>query len=386
MKIVQICLCGSYNPKMGYQDNILPKYYVRLGYECVTIASQYFRDKDTIVQDKEHRIILENKSELIRIPNKYRLPYKWNRITRLYSGLYGILVKEKPDIIFLHNFQFLSVYDVIRYCKENENVKVFADSHTDYVNSATNWLSKNILHKIVWRHLAKKLEPYVIKFWGVTEQRCIFLKDVYKIPYKKVDLLVMGADDDKINFKESSVIRNKIRESLSITKGDFMIITGGKIDKKKNIHSLLEAVNEITCTDIKLVLFGDISKEMGSVIDIMLQNPRVKFIGWVDADRVYDYFLASDLGVFPGTHSVLWEQAVGTGLPCIFKDWDGMHHLDVGGNCIFIDKTDKNNIKENILNIYKDKEKYENMERIAKLEGVNKFSYYQIAKKSINES
>ena len=118
-------------------------------------------------------------------------------------------------------------------------------------------------------------------------------------------------------------------------------MTGGRIDKRKNIHKLLRAVSELNEPKIKLILIGVPNKEMTETINTLLDPKYARAIGWVNPDSIYDYFLASDLGVFPGTHSVLWEQAVGTGLPCIFHEWPGMTHVDIGGNCVFIKNGDK---------------------------------------------
>ena len=55
--------------------------------------------------------------------------------------------------------------------------------------------------------------------------------------------------------------------------------------------------------------------------------------------------MASDLCAFPGTHSVLWEQACACGLPGVFRDWEGMHHVDVGGNAVFLKDASAEGIK-----------------------------------------
>ena len=34
---------------------------------------------------------------------------------------------------------------------KNPNVKIFVDNHADFSNSATNWLSLEILHKKIWK-------------------------------------------------------------------------------------------------------------------------------------------------------------------------------------------------------------------------------------------
>lgn len=51
-----------------------------------------------------------------------------------------------------------------------------------------------------------------------------------------------------------------------------------------------------------------------------------KEVGFDDIKDIYSLFQISDLGIFPGTHSVLWE-ACANGLPCIFKHWDGIEHV-----------------------------------------------------------
>lgn len=382
MKIIQVCLCGSFNPQMGYQDNILPKYYKKLGYECITITSQYFKEKGITARDKRKEITLENMIKIIRVPNKYNLPYKVNSFFRLFAGVHKTLIREKPDIIFLHNFQFLSVFQVIKYCKKN-NVKVYADSHTDYINSASNWLSKKILHGIIWRYCVKQLDPYVIKFWGVTEQRCEFLNEVYHICSSKIDLLVMGADDDKINFDKKEEIRSNIRELHKISNDDFLIITGGKIDENKNIHLLIDVMENIPESKVKLIIFGLLADDMKHLEKRINEIPNIIYIGWIGSEKVYDYFLAADLGVFPGTHSVLWEQAVGTGLPCIFKGWKGMKHVDVGGNCLILDSIDTEKLSQELNSIYSNKSRYQGMKEAAHDKGIKAFSYYEIAKKSI---
>lgn len=76
------------------------------------------------------------------------------------------------------------------------------DNHSDFSNSARNWLSKNVLHKIVWRTMAKN-RTICKKFYGVLPARVDFLIDVYNLPKEKCELLVMGADDDLVKRTKS---------------------------------------------------------------------------------------------------------------------------------------------------------------------------------------
>ena len=146
---------------------------------------------------------------------------------------------------------------------------------------------------------------------------------------------------------------------------------------------LIEAFNKLGREDAHLIIFGNYNDEMEKVCKPMF-NERVTNIGWLNSNDVYPYFLAADLAVFPGTHSVLWEQACAAGLPAIFKDWDGgMNHVDVGGNSILLKDVTADIIKDTILNILENKNVYSKMKDIAETTGRKTFSYIEIAKKSI---
>ena len=273
---------------------------------------------------------------------------------------------------------------VVKYLKKHPEVKVYADNHCDYINSASNWISKNILHKIIWRNCAKKIEPYVTKFYGVLPARVDFLKNIYALPKEKVELLVMGADDEDVNEAKKPEIRKEIREKYGIKDDDFLIISGGKIDSNKpeTLH-LMRAISSLA-DNIKLMVFGSVIPSLKEEFDKLLENPNIIYIGWVHSTEVYKYFASAELGVFPGLHSVLWEQAIGVGIPCIFKKMKGVDHIDLDGNCILIENTNEEDSLIDCINkIYNDKELYANMKKVSEEKGMKEFSYRDIARRSI---
>lgn len=111
---------------------------------------------------------------------------------------------------------------------------MYVDNHADFSNSATNWLSKYILHGLIWRKCAYLIEPYTEKFYGVLPSRVDFLRGVYKLPEEKIELLLMGVDDEKLVKLQNKDVRKEIREKHNIQQEDFLIITGGKVDNAKN--------------------------------------------------------------------------------------------------------------------------------------------------------
>lgn len=383
MKILHLCLGNFYIDNYSYQENMLPKFHKKMGLDVEIISSLVSFDKngDTCYLEKGGRYINEYGIPVTRLEYKNEI---FSKRLRKFEGTYEAISKSKPNIIFIHNCQFLDIKYVAKYAKLNPNVKIYVDNHADFSNSAKNFLSKNILHKIIWKHCAHQIEPYTTKFYGVLPARVDFLKNVYKIPEKKVELLVMGADDEKIVEAKNPDIILEIREKYNIKDNDFLIITGGKIDNaKRQTLSLMKAVRQIKTDRIKLIVFGSVINEMKDEIKNLADGEKIQYIGWINSDDSYKYFSAADLLVFPGRHSVFWEQAVGVGKPCIFKYWEGTTHIDLGGNCLFLYKDSEEEIKEKIEMMANNKELYNKMKNIAEKEGIKKFSYYRIAKESI---
>lgn len=385
MKVTHLCLGSFFVDNYSYQENMLPKYHKILGYDVSVIASLQSFDKNGKAS------FLENGSSYV---NEYGIPVirldykkgiqKINRKLKIYKDLYKVLEKENPNILFIHGCQFWDIRIVLRYIKKHKDIKIFIDNHCDYSNSATNFLSKYILHKILWRHMAKKIEPYTVKFYGVLPARVDFLINMYKLKKENVDLLVMGADDEKVKEAKNENIRINIRAKYNIKNDDFLIMTGGKIDAaKKQTLLLMEAVKKINNPKVKLIIFGSITEELKDKVNNLCDSDKVKYIGWIKAQDSYRYFAAADLVVFPGRHSVFWEQVAGLGIPMILKYWDGTSHVDLGGNVKFLYNDSMEEIKGTIEDLVNSKE-YEEMKKIAIENGMSTFSYKDIAKRSIS--
>lgn len=384
MKIVHLCLCSFFPDNYSYQENMLPKYHKKLGYDVEVIASTRSFDE----QGKP--CYLDNVGTY---QNEYgikvtRLPYKsnskiWKRLKR-YIGVFDAISKADPDILFIHGGQFLDIDQVIKFLKDHKDVTVFVDNHADFSNSATNWFSKNILHKIVWKHTEHQIEPYAKKFYGVLPVRVDFLKDIYGLPADKCELLVMGADDELVERAKTSGARDRIRKQYGIRDSDFLIVTGGKIDQwKTQTVLLMQAVQNISNPSVRLIVFGSVTDELKEQVKNLSDSVKVQYIGWLSSEDTYDYFEASDLVVFPGRHSVMWEQVTGQGKPMIVKDWPGTHHVDLGGNVLFLTEDLVGEIQEKIESLLSEPSKLKEMTKIAQEKGMQIFSYADISKRAI---
>lgn len=382
MKIVHIAPNAPYNDYWGYQDNLLPKYHRKMGYDVTVITTNTAHKDGKIVEIDCGDYVLDDGVRVIRLKKKQ---YFNIVLTNLNSRLsvYEYLADIKPDIVFHHGLISTTIYDVIKYKKKiNPECVIFQDNHLDYNNMYRCNIIKEWICRLFYRHINRRSIPYVERVYGVTPWRKTYAEDYFRIPNNKTDILVMGGDDEKIHFDKMPELRTDIRKQLSLKDDDFVVITGGKIDPTKNIHLLMHAVSELNRDNLKLIVFGTPNNGIKSEIEKLSEDKHIINIGWLDSEKAYDYFLASDLAVFPGTHSVLWEQACACGIPGVFKDWEGMHHIDVGGNCEFLHKDSKEEIKAVISSIFDDKEKYSEMKQAAE-KSKKDFFYSEIAKRAI---
>jgi len=368
----------------NYQDNLLPKYHYKLGHEVWYITGQWVWGEagklkpifDNKYKNRDHVTMIR----LSTIKNK-PYTYKFKR----FENLYPTIEEINPDILFIHGCQFVDIKVIVDYLQRHPEVTVYVDNHADFSNSASNWLSKNILHKIIWRHYAKMIEPYTKKFYGVLPARVDFLVDVYNLPKEKVELLVMGADDELVEKAKTPEVRQSLRKNYGIAPDDFLIMTGGKIDlAKRQTLLLMQAVQNLPDEHVKLIVFGSVVDELKEEIARLSDGAKVQYIGWIDAHDTYNHFAMADLVVFPCLHSVFWEQVVGLGLPALFNRIDGFDHVDLGGNCIFIDGNDENDIREKIYYLVNNSQVLQEMKNVAEEKGMNSFSYARIAKHSLS--
>ena len=384
MKVVHLCLASFFPDGYSYQENMLPKFHKELGYDVEVIASLVTFDKDgkSTFLPKASKYINEYGISVTRL--EYKNPRKAFEILRRYEGFEAVLERAKPDILFVHGCQFLDIDVVAKYAKKHCDVKIFVDNHADFSNSATNWLSKNVLHKMVWKSCAQKIGPYATKFYGVLPVRVDFLKNMYGLPAGKCELLVMGADDDLVEKAAVPEVKERIREKYGLAEDDFIVMTGGKIDGfKTQTLLLMEAVKNIKDPKVKLIVFGSVTPDLKEKVNALTDGTKVQYIGWVQAKDSYEYFAAADLVVFPGRHSVFWEQVAAQGVPMLCKKWDGTTHVDLGGNVRFLTQDSVEEIQDNIETLFCDRIQYGNMKKIAMEKGMKEFSYRDIAKRSI---
>lgn len=383
MRITHLCLACFFPDGFSYQENMLPKYHRKLGHEVRVIASLQSFDKNgrTVYLEPRGEYRNEHDVRVLRLP--YAAPVRVNRKLRRYRGLTEALEQASPEILFIHGCQFADMKQVVGYLKSHPGVRVFVDNHADYGNSAQGWISMKLLHRQLWRRCARMIEPYAQCFYGVTPARVSFLTEVYGIPADRVRLLVMGADDDEVQKALEPAVRASLRERFGVGPETLLLVSGGKINAmKRHTLDLMKAVNQIADPRLNLVVFGSVEDALKPEFEAQLSD-FVKSAGWIPSAEAYSYFAAADLVVFPGSHSVLWEQAAGMGKPLLCNQWPGVSHLDQGGNVLFLSDCSDAAFCKTLRGFLDDPDLLERMRLAAEGPARAIFSYRDIAARSI---
>jgi len=343
MKIVM--LCDLYDEKLQYQENLLGKYYVKHGHE-VTIIAATFNDAFDYYADRYDRNApaREYRDGQVKV---IKLPYSLNLLNRLrrFNGVGDILIREQPDLIFIHDIH-LNLSDAAKYKKRHPACRIIMDYHADYSNSAKNWLSLNVLHKVIRKGILYRYKKSIDRFYPVVPASVDFLNEVYGIPHEEMELLPLGADTDLAKSAMLEKVGAAVRRAYGIPSDAIVIFTGGKLTPAKKTDVLVAAFIEVADPSLHLLVLGDAGKEDAEYKHRLLNqcagNPRVHFVGWVDGKDVYKFMGACDFAVFPASQSVLWPQALSMGLPLIVGHVgvQDSSYMNLYGNMVILDQDD----------------------------------------------
>ena len=309
MRILHLMLSNFYIDNFNYQENALPRQNKLDGHDVRIIAST-----ETIV----------NNRKLYLQPGSYtnedgilvtRLPY-WkvinhliSRKLRIYPKVYQLLDNYSPNVIFCHGIQTFELKTIVTYKKNNPDVKLYFDAHSDFHNSATGFISKYILHRLYYNWIINNALPVMDKIFCVNYDSIIFLEQMYAIPRNKLALYPLGGEVLADNIRNNK--RSKMRKLLNIKMNDILLIHTGKMLKRKRTEVLVEAFYNIKKNNLKLILIGLLADDVElSVKKYLLNDSRIDYVGWKSTSEIVDYLCAGDLYVQPGSQSSTMQNAL----------------------------------------------------------------------------
>ena len=339
MKIVFIGLNCAYTPGLTYQDNYLCMRTLADGHAVTYLSNPEKFVNGEIVETGAEDTVLPDGLHLIRLPYVKLGPDIVTKKVRVFRGVYDILQREKPDLIFCHNLQYWSVRDVIRYKKAHPAVKLYADTHTDYYTSATNWLSLHILHRGFYRYLVRKALPYLEKYFGISDECRRFSIENYGVPEELMEFYPLGGIlPTEEDYQAHRAAR---RAELGIKPDEPLLVHAGKLEPQKKTDALLRAFAAVPELKARLAVIGSIPEEnKAELLAQMDADPRVTYLGWKSGDDLQEYLCATDLYCQPGKVSAIMQNAVCCRCPVLLYPHSGYVKDYDYGNVLWVKNED----------------------------------------------
>lgn len=130
-------------------------------------------------------------------------------------------------------------------------------------------------------------------------------------------------------FRHDEQARKKMREKYSFKEKDFIVISVGQIQPRKDVKTFIEVAQKMP--NVQFVWLG--GRPFGKLtegyaeMDALLESPpkNVHFLGEVEYEDVYQYYSMSDMFFMPSvqeTFGLVITEAASCGLPVLLRDLD----------------------------------------------------------------
>jgi 1,2-diacylglycerol 3-alpha-glucosyltransferase len=323
MKVLHLCLSCFYIDEAGYQENQLVRQNIADGHEVLVIASTEIFDGCgglKYIEPSSYRG--SDGAQVIRLPYVAWLPQKIARKLRIHNGVYDLISQFNPGAILFHGCAGNEIVTVSRYAAKNPELLFYVDSHEDKNNSARNFISLNLLHKIFYRNRLIRALPQIRKILCINVESMYFMNKTYGVPWGKLEFFPLGGEI--LSVDTIMLRRNKVRESLNQNNDVFVFIQSGKMTKRKKLSSSLVAFSNIPGDHLQYWIAGLLTDEVRAEIEVLVNaDKRVKLLGWKTPQQLSDLLCAADAYVQPGTQSVTMQNALCCGCPVIIDDVPG---------------------------------------------------------------
>ena len=302
MRILHVIPGDNFTEGMGYKDNYLAAINAQDGHDVLILSSCNMWKDSNIVYAEPCDRIMEDGVRLIRRKYKKYFNDLVSSKLRILDGAGAIIEDFQPDVIRVLNPHNFTLPIVIQYKKKNPRTKLYVDSHQEYYNSGTGFLSYWVFHRFLISRMLQSSLSHIDKIFYCLEGTKVFLREMYDIPEEKMEVYPMGGLIREDN--ERQTIREKTRKALNIEKHEIMMVHSGKLSEGKRTKELLEAMAEVNNPSFRLILIGSIPEDMKPVLNPLIEEDnRVVFLGWKTADELEQYIIAADLYLQPGTAS-----------------------------------------------------------------------------------
>ncbi len=335
MRIMHFALSCFYIEGYKYQENVLPTLHARAGHQVMMVASCVSfgqNGEPCIVEPTAYTS--KDGFEVIRVP--YRKPFHKGilRRARKYIGVYEIIEKFHPDVMYFHGCGALELSTIVKYKKLHPEVVLFLDNHGDRNNSASSAISMFVQYKLLYSPVLKKALPYTEKVLCPSIECMDFCREAYGVPEHLLEFYPLGGMI--VEPDQRKTIREEIRRKENVPEDAVVFTHSGKMDAKKRTQDIIRAFSSVQNQNFRLWIIGVLMDDVkDQVLESVSHDPRISYLGWKNSDELMKYLCATDFYVQPGGQSATMQNAMCCGCAVMLYPHKS-HRPYVDGNGYYI--------------------------------------------------
>lgn len=391
MKIAVVS--AHYLPEIGYQEVHLAKAYARMGHTVKVFTTTASVNLGGKLGEANYKPGLSKDPvygyDILRL-SSYSFKSK-----AYSSGLRRSVNGFKPDLLIILGVAKVFPMSLLSQGmrKRTKIVSLYGDAGEYLERNTVAQKLKSLVFETGYTLIKKPLYQRAVKYCDKiilntpeTDQYFLsFLPEKLKPVYEsKKFLLNLGFDPDEYFF--DAEVRKKKRAELKISDDEVVLITSTRINKRKNLESVIELISRFNKEGkkVRYVMVGFLGdayeKELKTFIQSQPAPHAFLCFPFLSSKEIQQLYCAADAGIWLKA-AISIQEAMGTGLPIILEDKPSVNHLlNDGHNGWFYKKdTFSSTIEKAIVTLLN---KRSNREQLAK-ENSSWLSYDAIGKKII---
>jgi phosphatidyl-myo-inositol dimannoside synthase len=243
--------------------------------------------------------------------------------------------------------------------------------------------------------ITRKLKSWSLKkchkIFTISNSSCELISDFYNIDKKRFAIIPPGLDYSVLNSNPED-----IRKKYNLKDDDFIVLSVGRLIKRKGFADLIKAISLITDQSVKLMIVGagEEDDNLKKLVNELNLSSRVIFAGKVS--QVADYYYSANVFSMPSKHlegdgdveglGLVYLEAQYFGLPVVGTRSGGIPEALIEGETgLLANESDPQDLAEKIMQLKNNQELYSLFKTKAVEFIKNNFLWDVIAKKMINQ-
>jgi glycosyltransferase involved in cell wall biosynthesis len=344
MKVIQVT--PEFPPPLigggGYHVYNLTRELVRKGIEITVFTFNPAKDSSLMRKTVETQF---GKVRVYRFP-AFPIP---RTIYPIAPSLIPYLLKEEPDIIHAHGYQFFTSDAAAIMSKIKKKPLILT------LHGFPRGFSK-MFHKAYFNLIGKRTLKTAKKIIAVSNKVMQEFKAI-GVPEERITIIPNGVNLEEFN---NALNGDNFRKSLNIKENEKLILSIGRLEEIKGFQYLIMALAKIQLetNPVKLVIAGpefNYGSQLRKLIVETRMEDKVIFYGPIDGREKLEALAAADIAIVPSIYegfSIFLLEAMASGKPVIAtKTGIAPELIQNGKNGFLINSGDVEDLSEKIATI-----------------------------------